>query len=188
MLKYPSKIHTPRLIQLSLLIAFGSILFIFESYFPRPLPWLKPGLANIVSLLALYWFGFFEAFLITCVRILIGNFFSGTFLGPAFFLSLVGGIISIIAMALIKYYAGKIFSMIGVSVIGAVFHTLSQLIVAGWLIVEPTGLLFFLPIMLFGAVLMGTLVGFLALNLDRRMMKFMNNPTNSTEISGKFVP
>ncbi len=188
MAKYESKIHTPRLIQLSLLIAFGSILFIFESYFPRPLPWLKPGLANIASLLALYWFGFFEAFLITCARILIGNFFSGTFLGPAFFLSLVGGIISIIAMALIKYYTVKIFSIIGVSVIGAVFHTISQLILAGWLIVEHAGLIFFLPIMLFGAVLMGTLVGFLALNVDQRMMKFMHRPLTTTEIMGKPVP
>ncbi|MBN2091276.1 Gx transporter family protein [candidate division KSB1 bacterium] len=175
MTNYAHSGKTPRLIQLALLIAFGSILFIFESYFPRPLPWLKPGLANIASLLALYWFGFIEAFLITIIRILIGNFFSGTFLGPAFLLSLGGGISAILAMGLVKYYTGNIFSMIGVSVIGAVFHTFSQFMLASWLIIENVGLLFFLPFMIFGAVMMGTLVGYLALQLDKKRMKIVSS-------------
>jgi len=171
--------NTPRLFQLALLIAFGTILFIFESYFPRPLPWLKPGLANMSGLLALYWFGFVEALTITILRILIGNFLGGTFFGPAFLLSLGGGLMAILAMSIVKYYAGNLFSIIGISVIGAVFHTVSQLMIAGWVIVEHTGLYIFLPLMLAGAVMMGTLVGFLALQIDRRMMKLINFQVNS---------
>ncbi len=171
--------NTPRLFQLALLIAFGAILFIFESYFPRPLPWLKPGLANMSGLLALYWFGFVEALTITILRIFIGNFLGGTFFGPAFLLSLGGGLMAILAMSIVKYYAGNLFSIIGVSVIGAVFHTVSQLVIAGLVIVEHTGLYIFLPLMLAGAVMMGILVGFLALQIDRRMMTLINFQANS---------
>jgi heptaprenyl diphosphate synthase len=39
------------------LIVVGLLLFIFEAYLPRPVPWLKFGLANIVTLIALYWIG-----------------------------------------------------------------------------------------------------------------------------------
>lgn len=171
--------NTSQLVRLALLTAFGTILFIFESYFPRPFPWLKPGLANIASLLALYWFGFIEALIITIVRILIGNIFSGTFGGPTFLLSFGGGIAAILVMGSVKQYAGSLFSIVGISVLGAVFHTLAQLLLASWIIVENSALIYFLPLMLAGAVIMGTLVGFLALQIDKRLMKTIVFLTNS---------
>ena len=76
--------RTQILLQLSLIATGGLVLFLFESLIPRPLPWLKPGLANIATLYALQKFGLRESLSVTLLRICVGGIILGTFLNPAF--------------------------------------------------------------------------------------------------------
>ena len=53
-----------KIVLLGLFLALGMILALFEAYIPRPLPWAKPGLANVVALVTLYVFGITEEMLL----------------------------------------------------------------------------------------------------------------------------
>ena len=110
------------IVWLSLLIAVGLILFIFEVYIPRPLPWLKPGLANISTLLALYFFNFQAAIIVVIVRVVTGSFLVGTFLNPAFILAMGGGVASTLVMSLVKTYFSRTFSIFGISILLSLIH------------------------------------------------------------------
>lgn len=85
--KNPSKLSPVELweARVSGLIVIGLLLFIFEAYLPRPVPWLKFGLANIATLIALYWLGWRAALIVSLFRIVIGSFFTGTLFTPGFF-------------------------------------------------------------------------------------------------------
>jgi len=147
---------------LALLLAIGLILFVFESYLPRPLPWVKPGLSNVVSLIALYWFGFPAAVLVTLLRIFLGALILGTIFNPLFLLSFGGGLAAVLSMGLTFRIGKKYLSPIGVSVVGAFFHTLAQLLLATLILIHRLEFLQFLPLMLFSAVIAGIMVGLLA--------------------------
>ncbi|MEA5002173.1 MAG: Gx transporter family protein [Christensenella sp.] len=114
-----------------------------------PLPGFKLGLANIVSLFALYYLGAPYAVLICIVRSLLAGIFSGNL--TMLFFSLVGGLLSI----LIMYLFLKRLSLIKVSVLGGITHNLAQLMVAALLTATPQ-VSYYLPVL----VLMGTVCGF----------------------------
>jgi heptaprenyl diphosphate synthase len=158
-----------------MLLAVGLIIFAFESYLPRPLPWIKPGLSNVVGVLALYWFGFPAAVLITFLRIFLGALFLGTLFNPVFLLSLGGGLAAILAMGIVFRSGKKYFSPIGISVVGAFFHMLTQLVLATLILIHRLELLQFLPFMLFSAVIAGVVVGLLARILIEKL-QFIAQP------------
>jgi len=143
----------------ALLVATGLVLFMFESVIPRPLPWMKPGLANTAGLLALYLFGAREAAGVTLLRVVVGALLLGTFFSPAFFLSLGGGVTAVMAMALARHFGEGLFSIVGVSVCGAACHNLAQLSLAYVLIVHRPELFLLLPAMVIAAVFTGIVVG-----------------------------
>jgi heptaprenyl diphosphate synthase len=153
----------------ALLVGFGLVMFFFESILPRPLPWAKPGLANIATLLALYWLGASSAWVVTLLRVLLGSFFIGSFLNPGFWLSLAGGLAASATMTLLKKIASTQFSIIGVSLAGALAHVLAQIAVAGWLIVRRPEIVYLLPAMLWPALFAGLVVGLTALFLLERL-------------------
>ena len=153
----------------ALLAAFGLVMFLFESALPRPLPWAKPGLANIATLLALYALGPSSAWTVTLIRILVGSLILGTFFSPGFWLSLAGGISASGAMILARSRAARWFSLIGVSLIGALAHVLAQIALAGILIVQRVEILYLLPLMLWPALFAGFIVGVAAWLLLERI-------------------
>ena len=153
----------------ALLVGFGLVMFLFESILPRPLPWAKPGLGNIATLLALYWLGAASAWAVTLLRVLLGSFFIGSFLNPGFWLSLAGGCAATATMTLLKKHAPTQFSMIGVSLAGALAHVLAQIGVAGWLIVRQPEIIYLLPAMLWPALFAGLVVGVASLFLFERL-------------------
>jgi len=91
-----------------------------------PLPGVKLGLANVVTLFALYRLNLPAAMLILIARCLMGAVFGGNMTGLAF--SLTGGILSMIAMACAKKSGA--FSVYGVSVLGAAAHNCGQILIA----------------------------------------------------------
>lgn len=149
---------TKKLAHMSLMVGYSLILYIIESYMPNPLiaifPGAKLGIANIVTLTSLVLFGLKDTFIILSVRVLMSSIFAGPISYLLF--SIAGSYLSLIFM----YLALKInkFSLVGVSVVGAIGHNIGQLAVAG--IIIKNGMIFgYLPYMLFASVITGLFVG-----------------------------
>lgn len=151
---------TRHLILLSLFVAIASALHMAEALIPVPVPvpGIKLGLANIVSLAAVVMFGWQSALLVTLIRIVIAALFGGTFLGVTFMLSLSGATISTLAMAAFHKKWCPPFSLIGVSIIGAVTHNIVQIVTAA-LLVSSMNLLWYLPYLVLFAIPMGLITG-----------------------------
>jgi heptaprenyl diphosphate synthase len=143
--------------RIAILSAYALALHGFEAMLPSPIPWLRLGLANIITLTALILFGFRAAMMITMIRVILGSIFIGTFLGPSFILSLGGGICGTCAMGAMLALSRKIFGPVGLSLVGALFHNSAQLFLAYWLFIQRIeAVVFITPIIM----LLGTLTGF----------------------------
>lgn len=144
--------------RLGMLLALATALHTFEAQLPAlPIPGAKVGLANVVSLLALYAFGLREALLIVTLRQVAGSLFVGTFLSPAFFFGLAGGLLSVLAMQTVKWILPK-SSPVTMSLVGAAAHNTGQLVVAWWLTQQPA-VFVYLPYLLWFAVPAGFFIG-----------------------------
>lgn len=139
------------------LIVLGLLLFLFESFIPRPLPWLKFGLANVATLLALYSLGWREALIVSAFRIFVGAFFTGNLLTPGFFLSATGGAIAVIGMILLKESGW--FSILAVSISGAILHNLAQLTLAAEWLFSNKVLWHLLPYLVITGAITGLVIG-----------------------------
>lgn len=158
-----------RLVSMALLVALGVILHRVEALLPLPTPWIKLGLANIMTLLALVYLGFRDALLVTGLRIVLGSLIGGTFLGPTFFLSLGGGIAAILVMAPVYRRGAGPFSLAGVSIAGAYAHILTVVFCVYFLFIPQEGFLRLLPFFLSLALVSGLLTGIAANILTTRL-------------------
>ncbi|MEG1255859.1 Gx transporter family protein [Clostridium sp.] len=147
-----------KMIYISLLVAMSLVLHIFEGMIPVPFitPGAKLGLANIITVIALYTLSYKEAFLVLFLRILLSVMFGGSI--SRLIYSLAGGILSYLFMVFIKSIGKEKISIIGVSCVGAVFHNVGQLIAAS-LIVKTMGIMLYLPIMSIAGIGTGIFVG-----------------------------
>lgn len=148
-----------RIAILGVLTALAICIHSLEAMIPIPIaiPGVKLGLANVVALLALVLLDGRGAFTVTLLRIVLTSLLFGTFFTVTFFLSLGGGLLSTLVMIFAyKYLKG--FSLIGVSILGAIFHNLGQLAVAG-LIMEQPGIFYYLPVLLVSAIPTGLIIG-----------------------------
>ncbi|MBL7075157.1 Gx transporter family protein [candidate division KSB1 bacterium] len=157
-----------KLTRLCALIALGLILFIFESFLPRPLPWVKVGLANLATLLALYWFGFGEALVVVVIRVGVGGLMLGTLFNPAFLFALGGGVIATLVMGGVRKTMPN-FGVVGVSIWGALAHNLTQLGLAYLLFIRGAGIFYLLPMFLFSSLFAGVVIGVVALFILERL-------------------
>jgi heptaprenyl diphosphate synthase len=156
--------------RLALLAAFAVALNALERMIPSPLPWFKFGLANIITLLTLLMYGFRAAMMITMVRVFAGSIIVGTFLGPAFALSLAGGVAGTLAMAALYRAMPAAFGPLGISLAGALAHNLAQLAAAHLLFIRNTdAILLVSPFILFIGVLTSAVNGLFAVFLMMRL-------------------
>lgn len=163
-----ARLGTATMTRLALLSAVGLILFVFEAHIPRPLPWMKLGLGNVASLLGLFWYGIRGAMAVTLVRLLLGPLLLGTLLTPAFLFSAGGGLASLGVMAVVYRYGSPAFSVIGISVWGALAHNMAQLLLAYVVLIRRGEVVILMPMLLLSSVVTGVLTGVLAyLVLDR---------------------
>ncbi|MFP4017083.1 MAG: Gx transporter family protein [Halanaerobiales bacterium] len=151
---------TRKIVTIGLLVSLGLILHFVESMVPMSyiVPGAKLGLANIVSLIGLVLFGFNGGLLILLLRVFLGSIMAGTFLTINFYLSFAGGLLGYIIMAVIYLSFRNKFSLVGISVAGAAFHNLGQIIVAYFIISNP-GIFFYLPYLILLSVPTGIGVG-----------------------------
>lgn len=159
------------LARLALLLALATVIHTAEALLPITFVWFRFGFTNIISLSTLYLFGFKDAVVVTLGRILLGSLAAGLFGSPAFILSFAGGTCSILAMGLVHRYCSRVFSEIGISVVGAVVHNLAQLVVAYLLLVKNQGIFLLLPFMLFVAMGTGVVNGLATRFLVRHFKK-----------------
>ena len=146
---------------LGVLLATTIVIAIAESFIPSfTIPGIKLGFANIVILVTLYELGVKEAVFTNLVRVLVVSLVRGTFLSMGFFMSLTGAILSLGVMILFCLLIKK-FSIIGVSVIGSLFHVTGQILIA-MIYMGSVYVVYYLPIIGLAAIITGILVGFIA--------------------------
>ena len=144
-----------------ILTAGAIVIGIIESFIPSiGIPGVKLGLANIVILITLYELGILEALFVDLARVFIVGLLRGTIFTMGFFMSLTGAILSLGIMILFHLLIKK-FSIIGVSVIGALFHVFGQILVA-WLFLSTPYILYYLPVIAISAIVTGVFVGITA--------------------------
>lgn len=148
-----------RWIVISMLMAMACVLSYLESFIPVFIPGVKLGLANVIILIMLYEFKFYEAGIVDLLRIIVVALIRGTIASPTFFMSLAGGILSYIVMLIFSKI--KIFSPIGVSVLGSISHCLGQIIVVV-IIINLDAVLYYLPFIAVLSIITGILSGFIA--------------------------
>jgi heptaprenyl diphosphate synthase len=158
--------------RIAILSAYALALHGFESLIPTPIPWLKPGLANIITVVALILYGFRTALLVTLIRVVLASIFLGTFLGPAFILSAGGGIASVIAMGLSIKLFKNLFGTVGISLIGALFHNIAQLSLAYFLFIQRIeAVLIISPLIVLIGSVTGILNGIISDILVKNLLK-----------------
>ena len=143
---------------LGVLTAGAIVIAILESFIPSiGIPGVKLGLANIVILVILYELGIIEAVVVNLLRVLVVGLVRSTFLSMGFFMSLTGAVLSLGIMILF-YLLIKKFSIIGVSVIGSIFHVTGQILIA-MIYLGTTYIVLYLPIIGLTAIATGIFVG-----------------------------
>lgn len=151
----------------AMLTAGGIALFVIESVIPAPLPFLKVGLANISSLLAMLTLGIPQMFIVMILRVVVGSMLVGSLFTPGFVLAIGGGVTSAIAMAVTKKASKDLFSPVGISLIGSFTHVLTQFLLALWLYVQSAAFFFLLPLLLLSGFLGGLAVGLITSRMLR---------------------
>ena len=159
-----------RYVYIASLLTMSIVLSMVEGLIPIPVPGVKLGLANIIILVMLYDFKTSEAFLVLIIRIFLVGILRGNIFQVPFFMSLCGGLTSFIIMRIFSLF--KFFSIIGVSVIGSVFHCVGQIVIA-IILLGTSQVVYYLPLIAILSTVTGVLTGiiskrFLSLNLTEK--------------------
>ncbi len=156
---------SPETLHIALLSAYAVGLHSIEALIPTPVPWLRLGLANIITLVTIYLYGLKGGMTVTLTRVFIRSLLAGTFLGPAFIMSLGGGVVSTFIMWALIYTFKKLLSPISISIFGSIAHNVTQLFLAYFLFVKQIdAILLVSPVILFFGILTGVFNG-IATNL-----------------------
>jgi heptaprenyl diphosphate synthase len=151
---------TRKMTLLANFLAIAIVLNIIESAIPViPVPGAKLGFANVVTLIVLYVYTFKDSSILTISRVLLVSLLTGKLLGPVFYMSMSGAILAILAMGLFKKL--NFFGILGVSVLGSVFHCIGQ-VIGGYFVIGSTAIVLYLPIMLFLSIPAGVVTGLIA--------------------------
>lgn len=141
-------------------VALG--LSVLEGAIPSPLPGIKPGLANIVTLIVLARYGWRAAVWVSLLRVVAGSLLFGNFLAPGFFLSLSGALFSLLALAASLALPGRWFGPVSQSVLAAFAHIAGQLLVVFLWLIPHGGVAYLIPVFATAALLFGTANGLIA--------------------------
>lgn len=152
--------------RLAALVAAASVLQVAESLLPHPLPGVRLGLANVMTLVAMVGLGAQAAIALTVVRTLVSAILLGTLFAPAFWLSFAGGFASTSVMAGLYLWSRRFpavgFGLVGISVAGAVTHIMVQVALVYLVFVRNAGVLLLWPWLGLAAAAAGVLTGLVA--------------------------
>lgn len=149
--------------------AAAIVLTVAEAAIPLPLPGVKPGLANIVTLIVLARWGWREAVWVALLRVLAGSLLLGQFLAPGFFLSLSGALASLLTLGLAMHLPRRWFGPVSLSIFAACAHIGAQLVLARLWLVPHDGVFYLVPVFAAAALLFGVVNGLIAARLLREL-------------------
>lgn len=155
------------LIKMSMLTAVSLILFVIELRIPElvPISGVKLGLANIVTVWAVYSCSTRETILMVSARILLGSIFCGTAL--SFIYSLCGATFSLLVSLFLKNVISSDHLWLN-SIVGAIFHNIGQ-ILAAMLVMHTKAILVYLPILMLSGIISGAFCGIAAETLYKKI-------------------
>lgn len=172
------------LTHVAVLVTFAVVIHTVEAALPLPMPvpGVRLGLANIITLLALVFYGLQSGLAVAVLRTFLGSLITGGFLGFGFWLSLAGGISSCLVMvAALTLVRNGWATLLSVSVLGAVTHNLVQLALAAAIVSNPALFTGYFPLMLLLAVPTGIFTGLAAFYLEgttRRVLRRAGLPAD----------
>ncbi len=155
-----------------ILIALSMVMSFIESLLPIPfpVPGVKIGLANLVTIVGLYLVGVPGTVCVTVLRVvLVGLSFGNPY---SMIYGLSGSFLSLFVMGIAKKY--QLFSQIGISILGGIFHNIGQMIFAA-IIVQTAGVFVYLPTLLTAGCIAGAVIGSLGGIMTERLTNFTKN-------------
>ncbi|MBQ4536522.1 MAG: Gx transporter family protein [Lachnospiraceae bacterium] len=169
---------TKKLTTLALFTALALAIFGIECAIPTlvPIPGVKLGLANIITLVVLVRYSGKDAFFVMLARILLGTLLFGQAMSLLY--SLAGGFLCLLAMWCVNRLLQGHFLCL-TSMVGALFHNLGQILIALLLTATP-GVLSYLPFLLLSGIITGLFTGLCA--------QFMNNHLKKLKFDLLFDP
>lgn len=164
------RMDTKRLVTISSLVAVAMILSYVESLIPAmvAVPGVKIGLSNIATVFALYTLGWPYAICVSLVRVCLSALLFGNV--ESLFISFVGALFALTGMILT--FKTKVFSTIGVSVVGGVLHNVGQ-VIAAIIILKTTAIAGYIFPLLISGTIAGVVIGIIAGNLVERIKKYL---------------
>lgn len=141
------------------LAALAIGLHLIEAVVPSPLPGVKPGIANIVTLYILYRFDFATAAWVSFLRVFASSLLFGNFLSPTFVLSLSGAMMSLVALYFVQHLPRRYFGPVSLSILAAFAHMLAQLLLVRFWLIPHAGVTYLMPIFMLAALFFGLING-----------------------------
>ncbi len=135
---------------------------------PIPIPGVKLGLANLVTIVGLYTVGIKGTVAVSLVRIVLVGFTFGN--ASSMIYSLAGGGLSLLLMILIQRTG--LFSQTGVSIVGGIGHNIGQLSIAA-VVVQTSGVFYYLPFLMVAGIVAGAVIGLLGGLVTERIKNFV---------------
>lgn len=161
--------------------ALAIVIHVIEAGFPSPIPGVKPGLANVVTLIVLMRHSLRLALWVALLRVLVGSLLVGSFMAPGFWLSLAGACASLAALSLGAAWNRSLpplrLSALGLSVCAALAHMAGQFALAYGFFVPHPGLLRLLPVLMTAALAFGLATGGAAQAILRRLPPIRSDDT-----------
>ena len=140
-------------------------LSLVDAAIPSPLPGVKAGLANIVTLVVLIRYGWATSVWVSGLRVLAGSLLLGHFLAPGFFLALTGTTFSLLALGLARHLPGRWFGPVSLSILAAFAHIGGQLLLARLWLIPHNGVFYLVPLFSAAALAFGMINGLIASRL-----------------------
>jgi heptaprenyl diphosphate synthase len=153
--------------QIAKLTALAIGLHMIEAVIPSPLPGVKPGIANIVTLFVLHKYGFATAAWVSLLRVFASSLLLGQFLSPTFVLSLSGALLSLAALFLAQHLPKKYFSVISLSIFAAFSHIAGQLLIVWLWLIPHAGIVYLIPVFATAALVFGLINGLITTKLNQ---------------------
>lgn len=143
----------------------SSFIAAIENMFPRPIPYFRIGFSFIIILMVLDSFNFKELLLMIAIKNISVAIVFAYILTPPFYLGITGGIMSVIVMKLMRNFR-NIFSLLGVSIAGALVSNLSQAILSQYLFNLPDIKFLILPVLII-SLITGSIIGIFTIIFNR---------------------
>ena len=146
---------------LTILILTATALGVVDSLIPRPVPFMKLGLANVPAVIAVYRYGLLKTLELNLLRAFAVALITGLLATPSFLLSISGAAVSAVTMGMLQRISKNRISLTGVSIAGAVASLWIQLLVAS-LVLSGFPLQNIVLFLTFWGILSGAVVGVVA--------------------------